>query len=101
MDILAGFLAKRKVIYPFISQEAVGRWFLYILKGKFVHKNINKKFTNSWTKIIRRKNFLTPLVRDQYFYCFKLLQIVEYQHVIFPVTIRCQDIIEDQTILYR
>lgn len=41
MDILAGFLAKRKIIYPFISQEAIGRWFLYIFKGKLVHKDIN------------------------------------------------------------
>jgi hypothetical protein len=27
MDFLAGFLAKRKFIYPFISQEAIGRFF--------------------------------------------------------------------------
>ncbi len=42
MDMLAGVLAKRKLIYPFISQEAIGRWFLYIFKGKFVHKDINE-----------------------------------------------------------
>jgi len=34
MDILAGFLAKRKLIHPFIKPEALGRWFLYIFKGK-------------------------------------------------------------------
>ena len=42
MDLSAGFLAKRKLIYPFISPEAIGRWFLYILKGKLIHKDINK-----------------------------------------------------------
>ena len=42
MDFLAGILAKRKIIYPFISPEAVGRWFLYIFKGKLIHKDINQ-----------------------------------------------------------
>ena len=42
MDLLAGILAKRKFIYPFISPEAIGRWFLYIFKGKLVHKDINE-----------------------------------------------------------
>lgn len=42
MDLLAGALAKRKLIYPFISPEAIGRWFLYIFKGKLVHNNINE-----------------------------------------------------------
>ena len=42
MDFLAGILAKRNLIYPFISPEAIGRWFLYIFKGKLIHKDINK-----------------------------------------------------------
>ena len=42
MDFLAGILAGRKFIYPFISPEAIGRWFLYIFKGKLKHKNINE-----------------------------------------------------------
>ena len=42
MDILSVFLAKRKLIYPFISPEAIGRWFLYIFRGKLIHKDINK-----------------------------------------------------------
>jgi len=42
MDLLADFLVKRKLIYSFIEPEAVGRWFLYMLKGKFIHKDINK-----------------------------------------------------------
>ena len=42
MDFLAGILAKRNFIYPFISPEAIGRWFLYIFKGKLIHKDINK-----------------------------------------------------------
>ncbi len=42
MDFIAGFLVKRKLIYSFIEPEAVGRWFLYMLKGKFIHKDIHK-----------------------------------------------------------
>lgn len=42
MDFLAGVLAKRGVIYPFIEPEAIGRWFLYIFKGKFIHKDIRE-----------------------------------------------------------
>lgn len=42
MDFLAGILAKRKLIYPFISPEAIGRWFLYIFKRKLIHNDINK-----------------------------------------------------------
>ena len=41
MDFLAGFLVKRKLIHPFIAPEAVGRWFLYMFRGKFVHKDIH------------------------------------------------------------
>ena len=42
MDFLADFLVKRKLIYPFIAPEAVGRWFLYMFRGKFIHKDIHK-----------------------------------------------------------
>ena len=42
MDFLAGFLVKRKLIDSLIKPEAVGRWFLYLFKGKFIHKDINK-----------------------------------------------------------
>ena len=42
MDLIGGFLAKRKFIYSFIAPEAVGRWFLYMFKGKITHKDINK-----------------------------------------------------------
>ena len=42
MDFIGGFLAKRKFIYSFIEFEAVGRWFLYMFKGKFIHKDISK-----------------------------------------------------------
>ena len=42
MDFLAGILTKRKLIYPFISPEAIGRWFLYIFRGKLIHIDINK-----------------------------------------------------------
>lgn len=42
MDLLAGFLVRRKIIWSFITPEAVGRWFLYLLRGKIVHKDIEK-----------------------------------------------------------
>ncbi len=42
MDFLAGILARRKLIFPFITPEAIGRWFLYIFKGKLIHKDINE-----------------------------------------------------------
>ena len=42
MDFSAGFLVRKKIIYPFISQEAIGRWFLYMFRGKFIHEDINK-----------------------------------------------------------
>lgn len=40
MDFFAGILVRKKIIYPFISQEAIGRWFLYIFRGRLVHKDI-------------------------------------------------------------
>ena len=52
MDFLASFLVKRKLIYSFIEPEAIGRWFLYMFKGKFTHKDIRKtptvKNENLW-----------------------------------------------------
>jgi hypothetical protein len=42
MDFLAGFLMKRKHIHSFIEPEAIGRWFLYMFKGKFIHEDIQK-----------------------------------------------------------
>ena len=42
IDLYAGLLTKRKLIYPFTSPEAIGRWFLYIFKGKLIHKDINE-----------------------------------------------------------
>ena len=42
MDFLASILAKRKIIHPFITPDAIGRWFLYMFKGKFIHNDINK-----------------------------------------------------------
>ena len=52
MDLLSGFLAKRKLIYPFISPDAIGRWFLYIFRGKLIHKDINKS-----PKLINEKHW--------------------------------------------
>ena len=42
MDILAIIFSKLKVIRPKIGPEIIGRWSLYMLKGKFVHRDINK-----------------------------------------------------------
>ncbi len=42
MDLLADFLVKRKLIHSLIKPEAVGRWTLYMLRGKFIHKNIHQ-----------------------------------------------------------
>ena len=42
MDSLAKVLSRRCIIYPFIIPEAMGRWFLYMCKGKFTHGDINR-----------------------------------------------------------
>jgi hypothetical protein len=41
MDSLAKILARGGIIYPFVTREAMGRWFLYMWKGKFTHADIN------------------------------------------------------------
>lgn len=42
MDLLAPRLAKMKIIHPLIGSEAVGRWILYMFRGRFIHNDINK-----------------------------------------------------------
>ena len=42
MDILAIIFVKLKVIHPMIGPQVVGRWTLYMFKGKFIHNDINK-----------------------------------------------------------
>jgi hypothetical protein len=42
MDLMAVRLAKMKIIHPPVGSEAVGRWILYMFKGKFIHKDIHK-----------------------------------------------------------
>ncbi len=42
MDLLAILLAKMKMIHPPIGPRVVGRWTLYMLRGKFAHEDINK-----------------------------------------------------------
>jgi hypothetical protein len=54
MDLLAGFLVKRKLIYSFIEPEAIGRWFLSMFRGKFIHKDIHK----------------TPALNNEKLWCF-------------------------------
>jgi len=50
MDLMAGVLVKRNIIYPFLSPEAVGRWFLYI--GDIF----------SWFKWPKRRDFPWPFL---------------------------------------
>jgi hypothetical protein len=42
MDLLAVRLAKMKIIHPPLRPEAVGRWILYMFRGRFIHEDINK-----------------------------------------------------------
>ena len=42
MDILAIIFVKLKVIHPMIGPQVVGRWTLYMFKGKFIHNDIYK-----------------------------------------------------------
>ncbi len=42
MDLLAILFSKLKIIHPPIGPQVVGRWTLYMLRGKFIHKDINK-----------------------------------------------------------
>ncbi|MFC1731128.1 DUF2938 family protein [candidate division KSB1 bacterium] len=54
MDLLTSQLTKRKLIYSFIAPEAVGRWFLYMFRGKFIHKDIHN----------------TPSLKNEKLWCF-------------------------------
>jgi hypothetical protein len=42
MDILAIIFGKLKIIHPTIEPQFVGRWALYMFRGKFIHKDIYK-----------------------------------------------------------
>ncbi len=42
MDLSAKLLSRLKIIQPVIESRIVGRWVLYMLKGKFIHKDITK-----------------------------------------------------------
>ncbi len=42
MDSLAKILSRRGLICSFITPEAMGRWFLYLCRGKFTHEDINR-----------------------------------------------------------
>ena len=42
MDLLARILVKRKIIHALITPEVIGRWFLSMFRGKFIHEDINK-----------------------------------------------------------
>ena len=42
MDLLARFLSGKGLVYPFIIPEAMGRWFVYMFRGKFKHGDINR-----------------------------------------------------------
>ena len=40
MDVTARLLIKSKLVRPTIEPRVVGRWTIYMLKGKFIHKDI-------------------------------------------------------------
>ena len=40
MDLIGSLLHKKKLIHSLVEPEVVGRWFLYLFKGKFVHEDI-------------------------------------------------------------
>ena len=42
MDLVAVLLSKLKIIQPLIESKLVGRWVIYMLKGKFIHPDISK-----------------------------------------------------------
>ncbi|MCP4634744.1 MAG: DUF2938 domain-containing protein, partial [candidate division Zixibacteria bacterium] len=42
MDLLSILLGKSKIIHQLIEPQIVGRWTLYIFRGKFIHKDIRK-----------------------------------------------------------
>ncbi|UCC78281.1 MAG: DUF2938 family protein [Candidatus Zixiibacteriota bacterium] len=42
MDLLSVLLGKLKIIRQLIEPHVVGRWALYMFRGKFIHKDIRK-----------------------------------------------------------
>jgi hypothetical protein len=42
MDLLSVLLGKLKIIHQLIEPQVVGRWALYMFRGKFIHKDIHK-----------------------------------------------------------
>ena len=54
MDFLAGLLTKRKIIHSLIEPEVIGRWFLSMFRGKFIHEDIHH----------------TPELKNEKLWCF-------------------------------
>ncbi len=42
MDLLSVLFGKLKIIRQLIGPQVVGRWTLYMFRGKFIHKDIHK-----------------------------------------------------------
>lgn len=42
MDLLSVLLGKLKIIHQLIEPQVVGRWTLYMFRGKFIHKDVHK-----------------------------------------------------------
>lgn len=53
MDYIARILIKGKIVKSVIEPEAIGRWFLYLFKGKFIHNDIHE----------------TPVLNNEKFWC--------------------------------
>jgi hypothetical protein len=42
MDLLSIILGKLRIIHQLIKPQVVGRWALYMFRGKFIHQDIHK-----------------------------------------------------------
>jgi len=42
MDMIGSFLVRKKIIDSLVEPEIIGRWFLYLFKGKFIHEDIRR-----------------------------------------------------------
>ena len=86
MDLLASFLAKQKLIYAFISPEAIGRWFLYMFRGKFIHQDINKttvlKNEKLWCLI---SHYLIGIVLAGIYLFLELNEPIFHNHIWMPL----------------
>lgn len=78
MDSMAKILARRCLIYPFIIPEAMGRWFLYMCKGKFTHGDINstRALKNEYTWYYLSHYFIGIILTGFYLFLVSRFQVL-------------------------